>query len=67
MKCLDCGAENEHPNGEVFMLDDILDDHVDVDLSIQQWVQLECTACGAVLGYTGTGAAVGSSNIRSFY
>jgi hypothetical protein len=66
MECLDCG-EDTQPEGEVIMLEDIMDDHVDVDTSIEQWVQLECGDCGAVLGYTGAGAAIGSSTIRGYY
>lgn len=67
MKCLDCGKENEVPKGRTIHLDEIFDDHIDVDVSVQEHTQLECRECGAVLGYLAAGAAIGSSNVRGYY
>lgn len=68
MECLDCGAENEAPAAESILTDAIFEENnIDVDLSAQQHLQLTCSECGAVLGYTAVGAATGSSNVRGFY
>lgn len=67
MKCLDCGAENDSPNGTQLLLEEIFEGNVDVDAGAQEHVQLECSECGAVLGYLGSAAAIGSTNIRGYY
>jgi NMD protein affecting ribosome stability and mRNA decay len=67
MECPDCGAENDYPAGETLLLDEIFEDHIDVDAGAQEHVQLECPDCGAVLGYLGSAAAIGSSNVRGYY
>lgn len=67
MKCPDCGTVNDRPKATQLLLDEIFEGHIDVDASAQEHLQLECTECGAVLGYMGSGAAIGSSNIRGYY
>ncbi|MCY4731977.1 hypothetical protein KY092_15555 [Natronomonas gomsonensis] len=67
MKCLDCGADNDTPAGKQILLEEIFDGNVDVDAGAQQHTQLECRECGAVLGYLGSAAAIGSSNVRGYY
>lgn len=67
MECLDCEAEFEYPKGKKILTGDIMGDHVDVDASGQTHTQLECPECGAILGYLGYAAAIGSSNIRGYY
>lgn len=67
MECLDCGTENEAPGAETILMDEIFEGHIDVDTSGQQHLQVVCTECDAILGYTAVGAATGSSNVRGFY
>lgn len=67
MQCPDCENENPVPQGKAIHVSDFLEGDVDVDASQAIYTQLECRDCGAVLGYHGIGAAVGSSNIRGFY
>lgn len=67
MECLDCGADNDAPHGRTFLLDEVFENSVDVEAGVQKYVQLECADCGAVIGYLGTAAAVGSQDVRGFY
>lgn len=68
MECPDCGEHNDVPKGRTILLEDVFDEsHPDVTASVQEHVQLECRDCGAVLGYLGVGAAVGSEETRGYY
>lgn len=67
MECLDCGHVNDHPAGRSIKISEAFSGDIDVDLGAEDHVQLECTECGAVLGYIGVGAAVGESNVRGYY
>lgn len=67
MECPDCGDNSEVPAAEQIAVSEIFDGHVDVDVSAQTHLQLECPECGAVLGYHAVGAAIGSNNVRGYY
>jgi predicted nucleic-acid-binding Zn-ribbon protein len=67
MECIDCGNKNEFPNGQQIHVTEFLQNDIDVDESMAFCTQIECRDCGAVLGYLGAGAAVGSKNVRGYY
>lgn len=68
MECPDCGERNESPAATTILLDTVFDDsHPDVEAGAQEHLQLECPDCGAILGYQGSAAAFGSTDVRGFY
>lgn len=68
MECPDCGERTETPAGNRIRVEDVFDDaHPDVEAGRQEHVQLECPNCGAVLGYLGAAAALGSEDVYGFY
>lgn len=63
--CPACESEYEVPSGESILVDEFLDD-IDVDVSVQEHVQLECPECEAILGYLGVAAGVGGDDQIGF-
>lgn len=63
--CPFCETDVETPHPETIVLDEFLVG-IDVEVSVEQLVQLECPDCESVLGYLGVAAAIGGEHTPGF-
>jgi hypothetical protein len=59
-QCPHCQEEVPEPEGDVLRMDELFNEEAeDVDVSVQQYIQLKCPGCKAILGYLALGVATG--------